>query len=71
LEVFPKYLIILGEEDKNLEENIIYGKLTVPFYVSDDCVDLLNKIFINDSEERLNIAQFLAHKWLTEEEATE
>lgn len=63
------YVMVTGAvpfDDQNmagLHEKIKRARVAYPSYLSDECYDLLSKIFVANPKERITLAQIMRHPW--------
>ncbi|ORX62248.1 Pkinase-domain-containing protein [Hesseltinella vesiculosa] len=64
------YVMVTGTvpfDDKSmpgLHEKIKKGEVNFPAHLSDDCVDLLRRIFITDPAQRIYLSDICLHPWM-------
>uniref|UniRef100_A0A6B2LAT4 Aurora kinase n=1 Tax=Arcella intermedia TaxID=1963864 RepID=A0A6B2LAT4_9EUKA len=59
-------LPFFGDNDAELEQNILNAKPKIPGFVSKPCKDLLVNLLKKNPEERITLEELFSHPWITE-----
>ncbi|KAI5106782.1 serine/threonine-protein kinase SIK1 isoform X1, partial [Silurus meridionalis] len=53
-----------GESLPTLRQRVTEGRFRIPFFMSEDCENLIRKMLVVDPAKRISIAQIKQHRWM-------
>jgi len=66
-EMLVSALPFYGDDEEELEQQILNGKLNIPGYVSKDAADMIMRLLDRDPVRRINLEDLPKHPWIVKQ----